>query len=807
MPEATSSGVTLVAPQAPSHVYLRQIVVPKADGSCEVEIRWDQNVSSGTYEIKGYYIDWILNNNSSSYSSSDMKHTWFSYTPSGLGGYSYTFSISDATRGQYLHLGLRAGYKNGSNQWAYTSQTMANLSRISPTPSLSITNITDVQDLTRTLTTSVGLGFTWRENEPGFNNNEPVGEPYIQAKCFKKNLNVSDGLQEITLYAGDLYFAKKENGGDLSDLIINSIGLYIFNGYEKFFYLIDFTDQASPYKGTNNWGSWNLKGDPVINFYNYGQNANKTIQNSGDKFYINRTLYVNIPKNDGALNTQENINYLSTEQYMGGQGYKSWTNFSSTYDETESEYPYGSQMKVYISVPFKTGAFSDGSNTTRYKTVIKTVYFLNKPKFSLSFSNAAFKPYLLESRDLSTIIDLTGVALEDSTLNSIAGQLQCTLDENTITTDKALTLSASGAYTTNLSFADLLEKDENDATKTVEINRTDVVNAKIKLYFADSFGNQLVSEESSLSVDFSKHESPNAVSVDVSITDSAENTYTYMQEGLSLNLNYEITGCPGTYTVDVLKNNSVFGIQQRVRFTGAVYAEFDENSGAWAWVCPANSGSIPLGQISVISDNDTRQWSIEVYSSDMRDKTQSNSYTIGVIKHIAPTIIINSITANNSNELVVNYTIGDSFNNGAGMRTRVDRLKWGTNGSQQIYSFTSSSSSENPSSSFNNTVTLSSSGQWDTRYFQIEIETTTSQGVMGSTPLSKTIISPQILVYNVVPTISYRKNQIGINTSSPDSSSVLDIHPTSNNTLVILNNSDSSSKIIISLNNMTIDID
>ena len=822
------------APLAPSEVFLKRILVPDSNGNIEFEIRWNQPMT-GDSTIRGYYIDWSLSDNSNPPSSYKYS-TWFYYTPTALdasnGSNHYTFSISGAQRGQYLHLALRAG-SQVSNKWVYSSPKEANLSRVSLEPTLKITGITDRKDLTRTLETDIDLNF----GDTQASSRETVAQPYLQVRCFQKDLNISYG-NSITLYSGDFYFAKKENGGDLSDLLVKSIYLYIHTGYEKFRYLIKFDDKESEYRDASlsedKWVPWNPPGDPVVNFYNYKNDniySNKTIQNSGNLFYIDKDLYMTAEDlDDRALAAV--VEYHSTNGSMSGQKTESGQVIEYSFDDLRSaiessyngdDYPYNQQMVVSLKFPFQDGAFATPTVATQYKTVAKTIYFLKRPDFSLSFNSAVFKPYLSEVRSLSTTIDLTGIALESA--SPISATLEYTTDNwaNIVSTDKTLVFDSNNIrYETTIAFADLFEKQQNYPTKTNLVSATNTIAAKIRLKFEDSFGNVFSSKESNLTVDFSEHPKPNSLAITTSITDNDEYSYLCMQEGLNFSIGYTITGFPGLYFARVLRDGSHVSSQPLYQ-DNSVYAELGQTG--WTWKLSTSEDTFSLGRITAISDNTEKKWKVIAFDSNRVDGKESSEVSVDVIKHIAPTITINSITATDKNNIVVNYTVSDSFNNGNGARSRNDILVWKdkqtdeTDRQTDIYAFQSNPPTTNPDSSISQPVLLTGSiHDWDTKNFKIRVQTVTSQQgtkqsngetVYNNYSKTKTVVSPEILVYNVVPTVSYRKNQIGINTHTPRDTSILDVHPTSTNKLIALTgvgSSATSSRIVINLEDMTIDI-
>ena len=73
---------------------------------------------------------------------------------------------------------------------------------------------------------------------------------------------------------------------------------------------------------------------------------------------------------------------------------------------------------------------------------------------------------------------------------------------------------------------------------------------------------------------------------------------------------------------------------------------------------------------------------------------------------------------------------------------------------------------------------------WETKSICIKSVST----VNGLIKLEKEYYSNYIIVYKVTPTVAYRKNQLGINTDSPNTDYIIDIRPTNENKRIRLYN-------------------
>ena len=93
-----------------------------------------------------------------------------------------------------------------------------------------------------------------------------------------------------------------------------------------------------------------------------------------------------------------------------------------------------------------------------------------------------------------------------------------------------------------------------------------------------------------------------------------------------------------------------------------------------------------------------------------------------------------------------------------------------------------SSTVTSPNFSFSNIACTNSN--WDIKALTLKYTSTVtiySNTSANTTSSSKTFYLNYITVYKASPTVAYRKNRIGINTSSPISGSILDIHQSSSN--------------------------
>lgn len=169
-----------------------------------------------------------------------------------------------------------------------------------------------------------------------------------------------------------------------------------------------------------------------------------------------------------------------------------------------------------------------------------------------------------------------------------------------------------------------------------------------------------------------------------------------------------------------------------------------------------------------IADTTDRKWRLGITNTG---GTIYSSYkTTSVTRQCAPTLILTSCEADASYRLTYSYTLTD---NGGG--TLENYLSDGTNNfSNKLI---------NSSGTVQSLVT-----DWETATICIKTVST----VTGLYTHTKTYYSNSILVYQVSPTVAYRQNQIGINTDSPGSAAIVDIHQTTGKQTVLIQGLDAN---------------
>ena len=183
----------------------------------------------------------------------------------------------------------------------------------------------------------------------------------------------------------------------------------------------------------------------------------------------------------------------------------------------------------------------------------------------------------------------------------------------------------------------------------------------------------------------------------------------------------------------------------------------------------SNSVSLVYGPVGNISDIEDRVWNFQIISARGTAVTD-NGKTMKVQRQTAPDINFTSCLVN-YNSVKQKYEISYSFkqtdSGGGSITNYLYDYDKKTNLTAQL---------SKPSSGqiWSNTVD-SNATNWEVKSVCVKSVST----VNGLIKLEKEYYSNYIIVYKVSPTVAYRKNQLGINTDSPNSEYIIDIRPTS----------------------------
>ena len=183
-----------------------------------------------------------------------------------------------------------------------------------------------------------------------------------------------------------------------------------------------------------------------------------------------------------------------------------------------------------------------------------------------------------------------------------------------------------------------------------------------------------------------------------------------------------------------------------------------------------NTISLIYGPVGTISDTEKRVWSFQI--TNTRGITESASVEMKVLKQVAPDIDFTSCSVNYNSvkqKYEISYKFKQTDSGGGSITNYLYDYDKKTNLTAQL---------SKPSSGqiWSNTVD-SNATNWEVKSVCVKSVSTVT-GLISST---KDYYSNYIIVYKVSPTVAYRKNQLGINTDSPDSEYIIDIRPTNEN--------------------------
>ena len=183
-----------------------------------------------------------------------------------------------------------------------------------------------------------------------------------------------------------------------------------------------------------------------------------------------------------------------------------------------------------------------------------------------------------------------------------------------------------------------------------------------------------------------------------------------------------------------------------------------------------NTVSLIYGPVGTISDTEKRIWSFQIINT--RGTTESAGVEMKVLKQVAPDIDFTSCSVNynsDNQKYEISYSFKQTDGGGGSITNYLYDYDKKTNLTAQL---------SKPSSGqiWSNTVD-SNATNWEVKSVCVKSVSTVT-GLISST---KDYYSNYIIVYKVSPTVAYRKNQLGINTDSPDSEYIIDIRPTNEN--------------------------
>ena len=187
----------------------------------------------------------------------------------------------------------------------------------------------------------------------------------------------------------------------------------------------------------------------------------------------------------------------------------------------------------------------------------------------------------------------------------------------------------------------------------------------------------------------------------------------------------------------------------------------------------SNSKSYVYHITTEIADTTDRKWRLKIETTG---GTVNSSYsTTSVTRQCSPNINFLSCVTDQSYNLTYEYSMTD--NGGAGTLTTY------------LCDETDKAEITNALSGMSGTV------QAKEGYRDWEVKTITVKAISVVTGLranTKTYYFNAIIVYQISPTVAYRKNQLGINTDHPDNNAIIDIHQSTGREIILIRGLDDS---------------
>ena len=244
-----------------------------------------------------------------------------------------------------------------------------------------------------------------------------------------------------------------------------------------------------------------------------------------------------------------------------------------------------------------------------------------------------------------------------------------------------------------------------------------------------------------------------------------------IQEGLYLKINFSYE----SYSADELR----FYLYR----DSNIFANFSENAQERATNQTPISGSKsfeigPLGEITSASDVN---WKVRIINNGGTSDTLNKSTP--ALQHTAPTWSFTSCNVNTTSHEASDYFLDYSFEitdpgcNSGWSATYC--LNDGTHNITDILTPTVSNKTYRGTE-----PCIDNYKNWEVKSITVEMQSTAT-GLLTKT---KPYTTNFILVYQLTPTIAYRKNYLGINTSNPQLTSVVEIHNSTGHDGVILVN-------------------
>ena len=327
------------------------------------------------------------------------------------------------------------------------------------------------------------------------------------------------------------------------------------------------------------------------------------------------------------------------------------------------------------------------------------------------------------------------------------------------------------------------------------------VTGQVRLTFTNKYGRTFTTGYKSYTINYNE----NATITSVTMQYKNGNTWTNLGSNrLQEGLNVQASVVCSAYTNSTLTAKLYYKIGSgSYVLVGSGTASVANGTGT-----QSKTITISFGQLPQITTVDNWTWRVDL-TSTATSSTSTKSVTTSVIKHIAPTITLNSLTgvrtpstgartgANFTYKLTLNTNysnITDTSTSSTPYTTRTYRL-YTASGSATSNNFTTTSG------------TIADTGSDKATWGQKSVKVYCTTTVVGLVTTTKTAYSNILTAYLAQPTIAYRTNYLGVNTETPDFDAVLDVRSAEGKEVIRLGNSSGGGKIEVGIVSGSIYID
>ena len=328
------------------------------------------------------------------------------------------------------------------------------------------------------------------------------------------------------------------------------------------------------------------------------------------------------------------------------------------------------------------------------------------------------------------------------------------------------------------------------------------VTGYVQIVFTNKYGRSFSTGYKSYTINYNEDATVSSVTIQYSTNNS---TWTALgsnsiQEGLYLRASVVCSA----YT------NSTLTAKLYYKIGSGSYILVNSNTATVSNGTNAQSKTIIInfGQLPEITTSDSWTWKVNL-TSTATSTTSTTTATTTVIKHIAPTLTLNSLSATKT--LSSGTRTGANFTYSITLNTNYSNI---TNTSTSTTPYTTRTytlyTTSNTATSANFTTTsgtIADSGTDKASWGQKSIKVYCITTVVGLTTTTKTAYSNILTAYFEQPTVAYRTNLLGINTDTPDTDTVLDIRSAENKEVIRLGNTTGGGKIEMGIVSGSIYID